>query len=94
VEFRFTDDEHGRYWLVLDAADVSVCLDPPPFEVDVWVECTMTTFYRVWLGRTDYQQALAQRQLDVRGDPSLERAFPSWFAWSPAAPWVRAASRP
>lgn len=94
VEFRFEDDEHGRYWLLVVNDDVSVCMDPPPFDVDVWVETDMRSLYRVWLGRIDYRDALARGLLDVHGTPALERSFPRWFDWSPAFPAVREAWAP
>lgn len=86
------DPREGRFWLVCSRKDVSVCQDPPPRDVDVWVTGTTSTVYKVWVGRLPYERAIATRALRVTSLPKLERAFPDWFEWSPAHPAVRAAS--
>lgn len=91
IEFEFVDDEKGRYWIVVEPSDVSVCLDPPPFDVDLWVRTDLASMYRVWLGRVDILRALEDGRLRLHGPPSLERAFPRWFDLSAAAPAVEAA---
>lgn len=91
IQFTFADDARGHYWLLVARDDVSVCLTPPPFDVDVFVETDLATLYRVWLGRLDYHEARARGALDVYGAPTLERAFPTWFDWSPSSGAVRAA---
>lgn len=93
IQFDFDDiaDPHeGRYWLVCSRKDVSVCQDPPPLDVDVWVTGTTATVYKVWVGRLPFGRAVATRALRVESLPKLERAFPDWFAWSPAHAIVRA----
>jgi DNA-binding HxlR family transcriptional regulator len=90
IQFDFRGAHTGSYWLVLTPADVSVCLTPPGFEIDVLVTADLSTWFQVWLGRVPYAQALQQQQVRVEAVPQLARAFPHWFAWSPAAPAVRA----
>ncbi len=92
IEFAF----HGRderYWLVLQREDVSVCLTPPGFDVDLWIEADLSSFFQVWLGRLDFVAAEAKGLVRVRGAPALERSFPRWFDWSPAAEGVRSVRR-
>jgi DNA-binding HxlR family transcriptional regulator len=94
IQFDFddiADPREGRYWLVCSREDVSVCQDPPRLDVDVWVKATTSTVYKVWVGRLPYERAVATRALRVKSLPKLERAFPTWFEWSPGAPAVRAA---
>ena len=90
VQFDFYGDAKS-YWLVLERRDVSVCFTPPDFEVDVWVAADLSAFYRVWLGKTSFAEAADAGLVNVSALPALERAFPGWFAWSPAAEAVRAA---
>lgn len=91
VQFDFVGTAEGRYWLVLAAEDVSVCVKYPGFDVDVQVTADLARFLEVWLGRISYEEALSEQWVVVDAIPSLRRAFPRWFAWSPAAPAVRSA---
>lgn len=91
IEFEFRGGRAGRYWLVLERSDVSVCLQDPRFGIDLTVTADIDTFYRVWLGRVTLAEATTRRGVRLDGAPSLVRAFPQWFAWSPMATAVRAA---
>lgn len=92
IQFDFHGARMGSYWLVLERSDVSVCLQHPKFEIDVRVGADIDAFYRVWLGRISLGEALAHRRVRLQGQPAAVRDFASWFAWSPMAPAVRAAS--
>jgi DNA-binding HxlR family transcriptional regulator len=91
VQFDFRGERTGRYWLVLDPADVSVCLQPPGFDIDLLVSADIAALYRVWFGRTTLAEALRERSIELDGATALVRAFPGWFALSPFAEAVRAA---
>lgn len=91
VEFEFADDAKGLYWLVVEPDDVSVCFDPPPFDVDLWLRTDLASMYRVWLGRVEFLEAIDRGDLELHGPPALERSFPGWFDLSAASPAVRAA---
>jgi DNA-binding HxlR family transcriptional regulator len=91
VQFDFRGQRTGRYWLVLERADVSVCLQHPKFDVDVFVSADIAGFYRVWLGRATLGEAIRSGAVRLEGMPALTRAFPHWFAWSPMADAVRGA---
>jgi hypothetical protein len=79
-------------WLLLDPTDVSVCLTPPGFDVDLLVTADLAALYRVWLGRAPLAAAMRDGAIHLDGPRGLVRAFPSWWALSPTAPAVRAAS--
>lgn len=91
VEFEFHGGRSGTYWLIFNRADVSLCLKHPRFDVDVCVRADIAALYRVWLGRDEFVDALARRQIRLIGPPGLVRAFPRWFAWSPMLKTVRLA---
>ena len=91
VKFDFYGDAKS-YWLILEQRDVSVCFTPPDFDVNVWVGADLSAFYQVWLGKMSFTEAAATGLIEVKSLPALERAFPNWFAWSPAAEAVRAAA--
>ena len=90
IQFCFDERPRETYWLLLTADDSSICLTHPGFDVDLWVTGSLAAFLQVWLGKLDYPEALAPDGIQVQGLPALERAFPNWFAWSLAAPVVRA----
>jgi DNA-binding HxlR family transcriptional regulator len=91
IQFDFRGGRTGSYWLVLKRTDVSVCLQHPKFQIDLRVNADISAFYRVWLGRITLGEALRQGWVRLAGAPTVVRAFPHWFAWSPMAHAVRAA---
>src|SRR5262245_43409552 len=91
IQFDFSGGPRQSYWLLIEPADVSVCLKHPGFDIDVAVSAGITAFYRVWLGRMSFAEALRRQQVRLSGTTSDVRAFPRWFAWSPMAERVRAA---
>jgi hypothetical protein len=90
VQFDFRDPAK-RYWMVLEASEVSVCLQHPGFDVDLEVRVDTATLYRVYLGRAELGGAMRARKLTMRGPRALQRAFGRWFAWSAFAPASRQA---
>jgi DNA-binding HxlR family transcriptional regulator len=90
LQFDFRDPTE-RYWMVLEPADVSVCLQHPGFDVDLKLTVDTATLYRVYLGRAELAGALRARQLTMSGPQTLQRAFGRWFAWSAFAPASRRA---
>ena len=93
IQFDFLHGKKETYWLILTRQDVSVCLTHPGFDLDVLVTTELAVFFQIWLGRISYRQALKTGAVRVDALPTLARAFPTWFAWSVAAPAVRAATR-
>jgi hypothetical protein len=91
IQYDFYGARRGSYWLVMERADVSVCLQHPRFEIDLRVTADLEAFYCVWLGRIPLGQALRERSVRLDGMPGAVRAFPQWFAWSPMAEVVRTA---
>jgi DNA-binding HxlR family transcriptional regulator len=94
IQFDFRGARAGSYWLVLERGDVSVCLQDPRFGVELRVVADLEAMFRVWLGRITLDEALRARSVRVEGSPTLVRAFPTWFAWSPMAQAVSAVGGP
>ncbi len=92
VQFDFHGARTGSYWLLLEPSDVSVCLQHPGFDIDLLVTADIAAFYQVWLGRISFAESLGHEWVQLDGVPALLRAFPTWFAWSPAAEAVRTAA--
>ena len=97
VQFDFRAPKR-RYWMVLEPAEVSVCLQHPGFDVDLEVIVDSTTLYRVYLGRAELGGAIRAGQLTMTGPRTLQRglAIGSPGAHSPqrAARRRSAAQRP
>jgi DNA-binding HxlR family transcriptional regulator len=81
VQFDFRDPER-RFWMVLEPAEVSVCLQHPGFDVDLEVVVDTATLYRVYLGRADLGGAIRAGRLMMTGPRALQRGFGQWFTWS------------
>jgi DNA-binding HxlR family transcriptional regulator len=94
IEFDFSGRGGRRIWLVIDQREASVCLRPPGFDPDLVVRADLALFYRIWVGRADYDAAVRSGQLSLDGMPALKRSFSRWWLWSPMAPHVRAARQP
>jgi DNA-binding HxlR family transcriptional regulator len=90
VQFDFRDPAK-RYWMVLEPAEVSVCLQHPGFDVDLAVKVDTATLYRVYLGRAELGGAMRAGKVTLSGPGALQRAFGHWFAWSAFAPASRRA---
>jgi DNA-binding HxlR family transcriptional regulator len=93
VQFDLAGRKRRRFWLVLEQREVSVCLKPPGFDADLVLATDVSLLYQVWLGRVDYDTAVARRGIMLDGPRDLARALPGWFMWSPMARYVRESSK-
>ena len=89
VEFDFTGVKPQRLWMVLEPAEVSVCVTPPRFESDLVIRTSLAYFLKVWLGYVDWESAVRCGALVVEGPPALAKQFPRWLQWSAMARFVR-----
>lgn len=93
VEFDFTGPRPQRVWLVLEPAEVSVCITPPRFEANLVVRTSLASFMQLWFGRVDFDGAIRCGAVVVDGPAHLARQLPRWLLWSPMAPFVRERER-
>jgi len=89
AEILFRGLAQAHYWLILRPEDVSLCLQHPSYEVDVFVRADLSALYQVWVGRITWAQALYDQRIEILATPSLARVFPTWFALSPVAGAIR-----
>jgi DNA-binding HxlR family transcriptional regulator len=80
VQFDFTGSREGRYWLILERHDVSVCLDEPGYDPDLFVTADTLAFHQIWMGQLSFAQALRYDHVRINGPRELAHAFPSWLA--------------
>ena len=93
VRFDFTGATYDKFWLLLNQEDVSVCLTDPGFDLDILITADLSAFFQIWLGRLSFAEALADGRVQIDGIPALAESVPTWFAYSLAAPAVRAVAR-
>lgn len=90
LEFRHTAPEPTTIWVVLDRGEPSVCMQHPGHDPDVVVTMATPVLARVFSGADAWASAVRRGELQVDGPPSLVRALPAWFVWSPWADQTRA----
>ncbi|TRW45740.1 winged helix-turn-helix transcriptional regulator [Georgenia yuyongxinii] len=93
LEFQVTARRPRRYWLLLESAEVSLCLRDPGFDTDVTVTAEVGALYDVYLGRRTLRAVMRDDLVTLTGPLPLVRAFPQWFTWSDFAPTIAAAGR-
>jgi DNA-binding HxlR family transcriptional regulator len=85
VEFDFSGPCGRRVWLLLERREVSVCVTPPGYDIDLVVRADLLLFHRVWFGQVPYEAAIRSGTVVVEGLPALAKQFPRWLMWSPMA---------
>ncbi|MDP1794429.1 MAG: helix-turn-helix domain-containing protein [Acidimicrobiales bacterium] len=83
VEFDHTAPEKQLLWMVLDRGEASVCVQHPGFDSDVVVTTSTPALSEVFNGFARWHDAVANGAIKIDGPPSLVKALPKWFLWSP-----------
>jgi DNA-binding HxlR family transcriptional regulator len=101
VRFKFSGVPPARpgyriFWLLLQPAQVDLCVEDPGFEVDLYVDADLASLAKVWLGDITFDAARRCGAVQLTGPQELRRAFPSWLMLSHFAsvPRVRGGSAP
>lgn len=89
IQFDFYAPKSDTYWLVLSRDTVEICVTDPGFDLTLRVLANLESFFKVWLGKLNYDTALQNDHIQIDGSPRFKRAFPDWFMWSLAASTVR-----
>jgi len=84
VQFIFTDQPAAKrhWWLVNDAGEVDVCPKNPGFEVDLYVQTTLRTMTRIWMGGVTISAAMRSSAIEVTGRRDLRRGIEHWLGLS------------
>ena len=85
IEFRIRGGppRKTRYWLVVDAADIDLCLIDPQRGIDLCVESTLKALTEVWMGDRTMADAIDDGSIELHGPPGLARRFPAWLGQHP-----------
>ena len=87
VRFKFSGMPAVRpgykiFWLLLQRAQVDLCVEDPGFEVDLYVDADLASMTKVWLGDITFEMAKRCGAVQLTGPRELSRAFPSWLMLS------------
>jgi DNA-binding HxlR family transcriptional regulator len=85
IEVFVTGRQQGRAWLMSEHQSVTMCFEPPGYEVDLWVRGDVLALYRIWRQQQSMAEALASGRVAVDGRRELMRAFARWFDGRPRA---------
>ncbi len=88
TEFRLSGvpTNRRRYWLVFDRGLVDLCYRDPGFDVDLFVETSLSVLTKIWLGHITIDEAVRDDRLRLDGSRHDAAAFRSWFMLSVFAP--------
>lgn len=89
LELRHTEPRRQVLWMVFDRQEPSVCVQHPGFETDITVTSSTPVLADVFAGARTWAAAVADDAIHVDGPPTLVRALPQWFLWSPFAATAR-----
>jgi DNA-binding HxlR family transcriptional regulator len=73
------------FWLVLERAEVDLCIVEPGHEVDLFVDADVAAFSRAWLGEVPIRQVIREGAIKLSGAREAVRDFPSWLLLSTLA---------
>lgn len=91
IHVRLPGASPGRFWLLVEPHDVSLCFTDPGFDTDLLVDTTLGVLYQVWLGRLPLAAAAREGLVRLEGPRELVRALPAALRLSPVAGIVREA---
>ena len=81
------------WWLVLERAEVDLCLKDAGFLVNVVVSADLRALTRVWMGDVRLAETVRAGLIRIEGTRSLVRAFPTWLTLSSFADVERVRGR-
>jgi DNA-binding HxlR family transcriptional regulator len=83
IRFEFTGrPRRERYWLLIELGDTEICKTSPGLDEDLCITAEAEAFVRWHVGHLSWAQAVRDGRIQLAGQPSLVRAFPTWNARS------------
>lgn len=81
IHFEFSDftSNNRRWWLVIEAGEVDVCIKDPGHSVDLKVLTDLRTLTGVWMGDFKLGEALRDRRIRLTGDETLQQDIAKWL---------------
>ena len=81
MQFRFSDDlEYNTFWAVAEPGkDVEICTSIPGYEVDLFVETSVTSLTAIIFTRSTVEREIEAGRLFLSGDALLSRTMQRWL---------------
>lgn len=93
VQFTYGDlpANQRKYWLIVEPGrDVDVCSVDPGNDVDLYVNSDLRSMTEIWMGLKTVGGAVDSGEMQLVGNPELERNMQTWLGLSPFATIERA----
>lgn len=74
-----TERARARWWLLVDAHEVDLCMTNPGFDIDLVVEASLKGLTRYWIGRASWKELLQGGEVELSGPRWLRNALPEWL---------------
>jgi hypothetical protein len=80
LEFKFPEVEirQRRFWLVIDHAQVDVCLKNPGYDVGLTLVTSIRTMTMIYLGQVEPDASVRSGAIAIGGSRAFARTFPAW----------------
>jgi DNA-binding HxlR family transcriptional regulator len=85
INLRGAKPELRRWWLVVDAGDVDLCLKDPGYEVNLFLMAELRAMIEVWMGRVSLDDTIRAGKLTFEGPQKLISSFKKCLKLSPFA---------
>ena len=83
IRFDFTGRPRPeRYWLLIERGETEICKTYPGLDEDLYITAEAEAFVKWHAGHLTWAQAIREDRIQLDGQPSLVRAFPTWNARS------------
>ena len=87
LRFEFVDypSKLRLWWLVISNGEVDICLKDPGHEVNLFIQSTLKTMTKIWVGDLTINKARRDKVLHLTGDTALRNSMSSWIGCSSLA---------
>ncbi len=74
--------EHQNCWLIFENSKVELCIIDHNFDVDVQLQSTAENLVKVYLGWTEFSEAISSRDVILNGPKQYTALVQKWFGLS------------
>lgn len=88
IQFIFSelDKDKRNYWLIAKpGCAVDLCTKDPGFDVDLYIKADLKALTSVWLGLSDLEDHVRDKNIILIGDEKLVSSIDHWMVRSPFA---------
>ena len=83
IRFDFTGrPRRERYWLIIELGETEICKTYHGLDEDLYITAEAEAFVKWHAGQLTWAEATRAGRIELDGQPSLVRAFPTWNARS------------